>query len=397
MPIPLWAAILPLVIAFVTTYALVPQVRRFAIECRVADKPNGRKLHADAIPHLGGVAIFSGYFFGLLVALASPGGAALAGRLLALLPALVILFGLGLVDDLRGLRAKTKLTYQVLGASCAVAMGAGFAPAVPGDGALFAVLAVTSVLWYVGICNSINLIDGLDGLASGVVALAALGFLVVGVRVADAAVITAALCTVGAVAAFLRFNFHPARIFMGDTGAMFLGFGLAALGCLLGREVGFWTAVFGSTTLLGVPVMDTAAAIVRRLSARRHIFEADGEHTHHRLLRAGLSHRGAVLVLYAVQAVFTLLGIATFAGFQAGFPIAVALAVVAAVTISSRARRALPQPVRVPVASVRALPQVRDAVPAPARLRAAGIAAVRREELSAEALRDLPPAAARPS
>ena len=396
MPTPLWAAILPLAIAFVTTYALVPQVRRFAIECRVADKPNGRKLHVDAIPHLGGVAIFSGYFFGLLVALASPAGVVLAERLLALLPALVILFGLGLVDDLRGLRAKTKLTYQVLGATCVVAMGGGFTHAALGDGGLFVLLAVASVVWYVGVCNSINLIDGLDGLAAGVVALAALGFLVVGVRVADAAVITAALCTIGAVAAFLRFNFHPARIFMGDTGAMFLGFGLAALGCLLAREVGFWTAVFGSATLLGVPVMDTAAAIVRRLAARRHIFEADGEHTHHRLLRAGLSHRGAVLVLYAVQAVFTGLGIATFAGFAAGFPLAIGLGVAVAVTISSRARRAAPQPMRVPVATVRVLPQVREA--APARLRAAGgITAVRREELTAEALREMPPAAVRPS
>jgi UDP-GlcNAc:undecaprenyl-phosphate GlcNAc-1-phosphate transferase len=111
----------------VTTFLLVPQVRKFAIECRVADKPNGRKVHARAIPHLGGVAIFSGFFLGLLVSLGSPGGAMLGDRLLALLPALLILFGLGLVDDLRGLRAGVKLTYQVLGATCAVAMGAGFA------------------------------------------------------------------------------------------------------------------------------------------------------------------------------------------------------------------------------------------------------------------------------
>jgi UDP-GlcNAc:undecaprenyl-phosphate GlcNAc-1-phosphate transferase len=379
----------------VTTFALVPQVRRFAIECRVADKPNGRKLHAHAIPHLGGVAIFSGYFLGLLVALASPAGALLADRILALLPALLILFGLGLVDDLRGLRAGVKLTYQVLGAACVVAMGAGFNVPASGPGWTFAALAAVSILWYVGVCNSINLIDGLDGLAAGVVCLAAVGFLVVGVRIGDAAVTTVSLCTLGAVGAFLRYNFHPARIFMGDTGAMFLGFGLAALGCLLARDVGFWTAVFGSATLLGVPVMDTAAAIARRVAARRHIFEADGEHTHHRLLRAGLSHRGAVLVLYALQAVFTALGVATLLGFVPGFPLGVVLGVAAAFTISVRARRAAPVAVRPSVATVRVLPQVRDV--APTRARATGLAPARRDGIADEVLRELPPAAARPS
>jgi hypothetical protein len=225
------------------------------------------------------------------------------------------------------------------------------------------------------------------------VALAAIGFLIVGIRVGDAAVMTASLCTVGAVVAFLRFNFHPARIFMGDTGAMFLGFGLAALGCLLAREVGFFTAVFGSATMLGVPIMDTMAAIVRRLAARRHIFEADGEHTHHRLLRAGLSHRGAVLALYALQAVFTVLGVATLGGFVAGLPIGIALGIAASVTISILARRAAPraqpqaQPQRIQVANVRALAQ--------ARLRA-GIPVVHREERVADVLHDLPPAAVRP-
>jgi UDP-GlcNAc:undecaprenyl-phosphate GlcNAc-1-phosphate transferase len=319
----------------------------------------------------------------------------LADRILALLPALLILFGLGLVDDLRGLRAGVKLTYQMLGAACVVAMGAGFNVPASGPAWTFALLAAVSILWYVGVCNSINLIDGLDGLAAGVVCLAAIGFLIVGVRVGDAAVTTVTLCTLGAVGAFLRYNFHPARIFMGDTGAMFLGFGLAALGCLLARDVGFWTAVLGSATLLGVPVMDTAAAIVRRLAARRHIFEADGEHTHHRLLRAGLSHRGAVLVLYALQALFTTLGVATLCGFTAGFPLGVGLGIAAALTISVRARRAAPMAVRPSVATVRVLPQVRDVTPV--RARAGALAPARRDEIADEVLRNLPPAAARPS
>lgn len=339
MPTPLHVALAPFAIAFATTFVLAPQVRKFAIQCRVTDKPNGRKLHPHAIPHFGGVAIFGGFFLALLVALATHPGPELAGRVLALLPSLLILFGLGLVDDLRGLRAGVKLVYQVLAAVCAVAMGAGFQVLLVGDAWAYALAAVVAILWYVGVCNSINLIDGLDGLAAGTATIASAAFLVVAWRVGDPAV--AVICTglAGALLAFLRYNFHPARIFMGDTGSMFVGLTLGALACLLAEHVGMWTALLGSATILGVPIMDTAAAIVRRLAAGRHIFEADGEHTHHRLMRIGLSHRGAVLSLYGLEIVFAVLGCAVFAGFQRGFGLAVALGVATASALAWKARR----------------------------------------------------------
>lgn len=330
---------LPLVVAFATTYVLVPQVRKFAIECRVADKPNGRKLHAQAIPHLGGVAIFSGFFLGLLVCLGSQRDPMLGTRVLALLPALLVLFGLGLVDDLRGLRAGVKLTYQLLGAVCVVSMGAGFHVLGMTSSVEFVFLALVSLVWYVGICNSMNLIDGLDGLAAGAAALSAAGFLAVAVVVGDAAVAVIALSLIGGLLAFLRFNFHPARIFMGDTGSMFLGFALASLACLLAPRLGFWTALLGSATILGLPILDTVSAICRRLSAGQHIFQADGEHTHHRLLHIGLSHRGAVLVLYALAAVFSALGSAVLLGQRLGFYLALALGLAVAVTLSRWSRR----------------------------------------------------------
>jgi UDP-GlcNAc:undecaprenyl-phosphate GlcNAc-1-phosphate transferase len=396
LPTPLWTFILPLAIAFGTTLLLVPQVRRFAIECRVADKPNGRKLHTHAIPHLGGVAIFSGFFLGLLVALAGPGGDGIADRVLALLPALLILFGLGLVDDLRGLRATVKLTYQLLGAVCVVAMGAGFQAPHGATMVPFILFAAASLLWYVGVCNSINLIDGLDGLAAGVVSLAALGFLVVGVRVHDAAAVVIALCLIGSLTAFLRFNFHPARIFMGDTGSMFLGFGLAALACLLARELGFWTALLGGAAMLGVPILDTVAAICRRVAAHRHIFEADGEHTHHRLLRAGLSHRGAVIVLYAVQAVFTVLGIGVLMGHTGWFFAATGLGVGVALTVSALARRRAAVEVRPAMPpALRPVLGTRDVVPV--RIVASGRQGVRHDAAPGEELAHVPPAAVRPS
>ena len=308
------------------------------MQWRLGDKPNGRKLHARAIPHLGGVAIFAGFFLALLVLLATPFGIPHASRILALLPGLLVVFGLGLVDDMRGLRAGVKLTYQVLGAVCIVAMGAGlwrgplFEP--------FALIAVVlSVFWYVGVCNSVNLIDGLDGLAAGLAVLAATAFLAVGVRLGDAAVVLVALSLIGALLAFLRFNFHPAKIFMGDTGSMFLGFALAFLACLLAPRLGLWTALLGGATVLGVPLLDTVTAICRRLAARQHIFTADGEHTHHKLLQAGLSHRAAVLLLYGLGAVFAILGAGILLGETRLFPVAAALALCFSLGTASATRK----------------------------------------------------------
>ena len=336
MPTPVLVAILPFAVAFLTTFVLVSPVRRFAVEWRLGDKPNGRKLHAHAIPHLGGIAIFGGFFLALLTLLATPFGIAQAGRVLALLPGLLIVFGLGLVDDLRGLGASVKLVYQVLAAVCVVAMGASLQD---GGTLAFGLVVGLSVFWYVGVCNSVNLIDGLDGLAAGTSAFAALGFLFVGARLGDAAIVLVALSLVGALTAFLRFNFHPARIFMGDTGSMFIGFTLAFLVCLLAPSVGLWKAVLGGAAVLGVPVLDTATAILRRIASRRHIFKADGEHTHHKLMQLGMSHRGAVWALYALSAMFAILGSGALLGHTAWlfWALGLALTVACSVAILSRA------------------------------------------------------------
>jgi UDP-GlcNAc:undecaprenyl-phosphate GlcNAc-1-phosphate transferase len=338
LPTPALVALLPLVVAFSTTAFLVPQVRRFAVEWKLGDKPNGRKLHAQSIPHLGGVAIFGGFFLALLGMLATPYGTPHAARILALLPGLLVVFGLGLVDDLRGLRAGVKLVYQLVGAVCVVAMGGGL-----WSGALAApllLLAVaSSVLWYVGVCNSVNLIDGLDGLAAGVAVIAAAAFLVVGLSVGDAAVVLVALGLIGALLAFLRSNFHPALIFMGDTGSMFLGFTLAFLVCLLAPRLGFWSAFLGGATVLGLPIVDTATAICRRLAAGRHIFAADGEHIHHKLLRLGLTHRRAVLLLYTLAVGFAVLGGGILLGHVRFFVLAVALGASVPLAITSLSQR----------------------------------------------------------
>jgi len=342
LPTPFLVAILPFSVAFLTTSLLVLPVRRFAVEWRLGDKPNGRKLHAHAIPHLGGIAIFGGFFLALLTLLATPIGIPQASRVLALLPGLLIVFGLGLVDDLRGLGAGSKLAYQVLAASCVVAMGANLQD---GNAVMaFGMVIGMSLFWYVGVCNSVNLIDGLDGLAAGTSAIAALGFFAVGARLGDPAIVLVALSLTGSLLAFLRFNFHPARIFMGDTGSMFIGFTLAYLACLLAPSVGLWTALLGSAAVLGVPVLDTATAILRRVVARRHVFRADGDHTHHKLMQLGLSHRSAVLTLYALSAAFAALGSGALLGHTPLLFGALGLAVAFATTVTSLSR--LKRPVR---------------------------------------------------
>jgi UDP-GlcNAc:undecaprenyl-phosphate GlcNAc-1-phosphate transferase len=277
-------------------------------------------------------------------------------------------------------------------------MGAGF-QAFDASGPLpYLLLAAVSIGWYVGVCNSINLIDGLDGLAAGTAALAAIGFLLAGLHVGDTAVAVLSVCLLGSLAAFLRFNFHPARIFMGDTGSMFIGFALASLACLLARHLGFWTALMGSAAMLGVPILDTFSAICRRVAARRHIFQADGEHTHHRLMRIGLSHRGAVLALYVLAAAFAVLGYGVLMGRTIWFAWAVGLGVASAVSIARLARRTDPQrapaalPPAVP-AALRSLPAARPVEPVPVRVIPVPVGAGRREDVLAA----LPPAASGPS
>jgi UDP-GlcNAc:undecaprenyl-phosphate GlcNAc-1-phosphate transferase len=217
-----------------------------------------------------------------------------------------------------------------------------------------------SVIWYVAVTNSVNLIDGLDGLAAGTSVVSSLAFLFVGWQVGEPAVVLVAVSLMGGLLAFLRFNFHPARIFMGDTGSMFIGFTLAFLACLLVPRVGFWTALLGSAVIVGVPVMDTTTAIVRRLLARQHIFQADGQHTHHKLMRCGLSHRGTVLVLYLLSAGFAAMGTAVLLGQLVWFAGAVALGVLASTVIALLARRQLAEQV---VAEPRRAPALAETVP----------------------------------
>jgi UDP-GlcNAc:undecaprenyl-phosphate/decaprenyl-phosphate GlcNAc-1-phosphate transferase len=295
--------------AFVAGLVATPLVRGFAHGRGLLDQPGGRKVHRVAIPRLGGVAmaIAFGVAIGAAI-LVSPDLGEVGGlrpnRAPSILVGVALLLVIGVVDDVRGMRALVKLALQVATAAVAWWLGISIDRLhLPWGIVELGILSMPiTVAWIVAVINAVNLIDGLDGLASGVVltALGAFGLLAAGDGVDPTLPIIAA--TAGAAVGFLAYNLHPASIIMGDTGSMFLGFVVATIGISLTQDgvqpVPPWVPVVA----LGVPIIDTAWAIVRRTARGEPFFVADRGHVHHQLLRAGLSQRDAMLILTAVSA-----------------------------------------------------------------------------------------------
>jgi UDP-GlcNAc:undecaprenyl-phosphate GlcNAc-1-phosphate transferase len=303
-----------------------PLVRRFALRVKAIDYPSDRKVHSRPTPTMGGLAMLLGVLAGMGIAWLSPTlrpafrfssqlqGALLAGVAVAIL---------GVIDDLRTLSAPAKVAGQILAAGLLVLTGVELLFFwVPGQGVLSlgTDLAVPlTIVWVLVVVNAVNLIDGLAGLAAGIVAIAAAAFFVYAYRVppiSGLGTLQAApvLCAVvaGACVGFLPWNFHPARIIMGDTGSMLLGMLLAAATIsAIGRTLqptGHDVAAFSIPLLipvlvLAVPLIDVALAILRRLRNRRPVFTPDKAHIHHQLQEIGHSHRQAVLLMYLWSAV----------------------------------------------------------------------------------------------
>lgn len=309
-------------IAAVVTILVTPLVRRISLRYGLVDRPGGRKVHSEPISRLGGVAIFAGViasiafqylgerFFGWGGSLATTGSA----NPWLILGGLVVMFVVGLVDDLVNLTPAAKLGGQIVAAAVVVAAGLRieFVGDPFGGGLiLLGLLAVpVTIVYLVGFANVINLIDGLDGLAAGVTAIAAMSLLLLaaqGNRL-DAAALAAAV--IGACLGFLRYNFHPASIFMGDSGAMFLGFTLATISLLGVMKTTAAIALAVPLLIIGVPIFDTASAIIRRLRHKRPIQEADRGHIHHRLLGRGFDQRQTVIIIYIWSAMLAFGGYA---------------------------------------------------------------------------------------
>lgn len=297
-------------IGAVVTMLVTPLVRAFSLRHGFVDRPGGRKVHTHPISRLGGVAIFAGVIAALAVQAFGEARLGWGGmiadtsvlRSAGVLAGLVIIFAVGMVDDLVNLSPGAKLAGQIIAAVSVVATGLRIDyvgnPLGGGLIALGLLSIPVTIVYLVGFTNIINLIDGLDGLAAGVSAIAATSLLVLaaqGNRL-DAAALAAAL--IGACIGFLRYNFNPASIFMGDSGAMFLGFSLATVSLLGVMKSTAAIALAVPLLIIGVPIFDTASAIIRRMVHNRPIQEADRGHIHHRLLGRGFNQRQTVLIIY---------------------------------------------------------------------------------------------------
>lgn len=295
----------------VLSYLLTFPVRSMAIHLNIVDHPEKRKMHQIPIPLMGGLAIFVS--FAIVSAFAVTSGSftfheAQVRSYLGLMAGGVLILLLGIYDDIRGARAPLKFVGQTVAALAVVFTGGRVAEFTNPMGASFEIgwLGVPiAVFWIVGVTNAVNLLDGLDGLAAGVCGIAALGLFFVAAR-EDAFVAALTITLAGAAIGFLRHNFYPARIFLGDTGSMFIGFSLAVIGLHGSFKSTTATVLFLPIILLGIPIFDTMFAIVRRAKRRTSPFKADREHIHHRLVRIGLHHRNVVLVLYFVSAYLAL-------------------------------------------------------------------------------------------
>ena len=315
--------LLPAVVAGAIAYALTPLVSVLARRLGAIDIPSSRKVHGSPTPRLGGVAVVTALVVtlgGLWLFRVARYPELSLGLCLALTLGLLPVFLVSCYDDIRPLRPYVKFAGHLGGAAIAIAAGLHLNDTVQLFGQVIPLggLAIPlSILWIVGVTNAFNLVDGLDGLSAGLGLISAGSLAIVAVLTGNSEIIVLSLVVVGALAGFIPYNLHPARVFLGDSGATAIGFSLACLTLSGGSKLSAGLAVFVPLLAVGVPVADTLLSILRRvLRGLRQktgfsIFQADREHIHHRLLRLGINHGRAVLMLYGVAVTAAAVGIAS--------------------------------------------------------------------------------------
>ncbi len=335
----IFAFVVALVVAYITT----PLTIKLAFKIGALDIPKDkRRMHKKPTPRIGGIAIVYGFFISVLCFSSFSVDGVLNTQLIGILLGALIISVLGFLDDLKPKPAILKFVIQLAAAAIPVLMGVRvIAVANPVNDLLVRVpewLSISfSILWIVGVTNAVNLIDGLDGLAAGVSSIAALALMSILIMQhnATATMLILAVALAGACFGFLPYNFNPAKTFMGDTGATFLGFVLACIS--IQGPFKTYVAFALPFLILGLPIFDTAFAIIRRLLKGQGIMTPDRGHLHHKLIDMGFSHKGAVIVLYALSAVLAISAIVMFVSNVARAIILVlAVAVLAAFTIVSK-------------------------------------------------------------
>lgn len=289
---------------FIFTLCITFGVKKIARHIGAMDIPNSRKVHNKPMPRLGGLGVFLGFLFGYILF-----GVQSVQMNSILIGSFVIIL-LGIFDDIKPLDAKLKFIIQILAASILVFYGKIYL----GDITIFnlklnfGIFSYPLTIFFIVACiNIINLIDGLDGLSSGTCAIF---YLTIGIIAflkgsTNVLAVTITFIMLGSTLGFLYHNFYPAKIFSGDTGSMFQGFMIATIS-LLGFKTTAFISFFVPILILGIPILDTFFAIIRRLLKHQKIYVADKEHLHHQLLKLGLSHRNTVLAIYAMNILFAI-------------------------------------------------------------------------------------------
>ncbi|MBU8905974.1 glycosyltransferase family 4 protein [Desertibacillus haloalkaliphilus] len=294
--------VLTLLICFLCALFITPVVRKFAIKIGATDKPNERKVHQKLMARLGGLAIYISFLLGIVI---------LQPESTYTIPILIggfIIIVTGFLDDMMELSAKWKLFGQILAAVVVIIGGVQVQFInLPFENQLhlgWFSIPIT-LLWIIGITNAINLIDGLDGLAAGVSSIVLITITAMAMLDGNLFIVALGTILLGSTLGFLVHNFNPAKIFMGDTGALFLGFMIAVISLLGFKNVTVFSLLI-PVIILAVPISDTFFAIIRRIVNKKPLSAPDKSHLHHCLLRLGFSHKKTVLLIYAMSAFFGL-------------------------------------------------------------------------------------------
>ena len=292
-------------VAAVLSYFFTPPVKNFAHKVGAIDVPkDARRMHKKPIPRLGGLAIYGGFLCSMLIF------GQLDETMLCVLLGAAIIVALGIFDDVLALGAKLKFVVQIVAAAIPVCIGdlqiglfTNLNPLSDTPFVHLGILAVpATIIWIVGITNAVNLIDGLDGLAVGVSSIAAITMLAVALLTGNMPIAITMAALAGACIGFMPYNLNPAKIFMGDTGSTFLGYMLATVS-IMGLFKFYAVISFAVPFLiLGLPIFDTANAIIRRVAAGRSPMSPDRGHVHHKLIDMGFNQKQAVAILYAISA-----------------------------------------------------------------------------------------------
>ncbi len=284
-------------VTMIVSLTITPIVIAISKRLNLVDKPNFRKVHTKPISVMGGTVILFSFLIGIWI------GHPIETEIKPLIIGAIIMYVLGLVDDIYDLKPYIKLAGQIAAALVVAFYGVtiDFISLPMGTTIHFGFLSIPiTVIWIVAITNAINLIDGLDGLASGV---SAIGLITIGfIAILQANIFITMICCVllGSLIGFLFYNFHPAKIFLGDSGALMIGFIIGFLS-LLGFKNITIIALFFPIVILAVPFIDTLFAMIRRVKKGQHIMQADKSHLHHKLLALGYTHRQTVLLIYSIS------------------------------------------------------------------------------------------------